>query len=365
MTVYVDLGENSYPVFIKTGHLEKLPQLVRTFFNDEGLFVITDKNVADIYQTKIQNVLDQTGFRYRVLTVPAGETSKSFTVLNDLYTKLIENNASRRSAVLAFGGGVVGDLAGFIAATFMRGIRFAQIPTTILSQVDSSVGGKVGVNHALGKNLIGAFYQPAFVLIDPHVLTTLDPRERNAGLAEVVKYGLIRDRDFYHLLSENLPAIQNLADHSMLEHVLATCCKIKADVVQRDEKEGGWRAVLNFGHTIGHALEAVTGYDKLLHGEAVFLGIRGAVFLSMVEGFISIGTAQNCLALVDKMLPSISLHGIAVSDILDAMQHDKKRSRAGQLWVLLKDIGDVFLTRNVDKKNVEKAIRFVLEKQTM
>ncbi|MBN1997788.1 3-dehydroquinate synthase [candidate division KSB1 bacterium] len=365
MIVNVNLGESSYPIHIQAGQLKMLPQLVRDFFDDEGLFVITDQNVADLYEQKLKNLLEQTGYRYHLLTVPAGESSKSFAVVNELYTQLIENNASRKSAVLAFGGGVVGDLAGFVAATFMRGIRFAQIPTTILSQVDSSVGGKVGVNHALGKNLIGAFYQPVFVLIDPDVLETLDPRERYAGLAEVVKYGLIQDRGFYELLRENLSAIQSLQDKDLLEKVLATCCRIKADVVQQDEKEGGWRAVLNFGHTIGHALEAVTGYETLLHGEAVMFGMRGAVYLSMAGGHISKKTAQESLLLVDKMIPAVSLKDITVNDVLNAMQHDKKRSQAGQLWVLLQNIGQVFLSRDVDARHVADAIRYVLEQQTL
>ncbi len=360
MKVDIDLQERSYSICIEGGSLQTLGNLLREYRLVSELFVITDENVKALYGATVLKNLRKAGLKPTMFTVPAGESSKSLEMADFLYSKLIENRATRKSTILALGGGVVGDLAGFVAATFMRGVKFVQIPTTILSQVDSSVGGKVGVNHRLGKNLIGAFYQPVFVLVDPDVLQTLPYRERRAGMAEVIKYSFIYDAAFFEILDDNLSALLNLVDAEMIASVLSTCCSIKADVVEKDEREGGLRAVLNFGHTIGHALEAATDYGTFLHGEAILHGMRGAVYLSVLEKKITQDVAIRALGLIDKLDPPSIPNTLSVGDILSAMQKDKKRSAEGQLWVLLHDIGDVELTRQVNEENVRESIRYVL-----
>ncbi len=360
MKVDIDLQDRSYPIYIQTQALQTLGDILKENNFVSELFIIADENVQALYGEKVLTILKQVGPKPTIYSVPAGESSKSLEMADLLYSKLIENNASRNSTILALGGGVVGDLAGFVAATFMRGVKFVQIPTTLLSQVDSSVGGKVGVNHRLGKNMIGAFYQPAFVLIDPDVLHTLPQRERRAGMAEVIKYSFIRDAGFFEVLNNNLSPLLNLVNAEMITSVLATCCSIKADVVEKDEREGGLRAILNFGHTIGHALEAATDYRTFLHGEAVLHGMRGAVHLSLLENTTTQDEAARALSLIDKLNPPEIPSTLSVNDILIAMRKDKKRSIDGQLWVLLQKIGDVKLTRQVNDKNVTEAIRYAL-----
>ena len=361
MKLVVDLQDKSYSIHIKANALHTLGEILRENNLMTELFVITDENVQALYGKKVLAILRKAGLKPAMFSVPAGESSKSLQMADYLYSKLIENRATRKSTILALGGGVVGDLAGFVAATFMRGVKFVQIPTTLLSQVDSSVGGKVGVNHRLGKNLIGAFYQPAFVLIDPDVLQTLPHRERQAGMAEVIKYSFIRDAEFFEVLNNNIPALLNLVDAEMIESVLATCCSIKADVVEKDERETGLRAILNFGHTIGHALEALTSFGIFLHGEAILHGMRGAVHLSLLENRATQDAAERSLGLIDKLNPPPIPKFISVEEVLHAMTNDKKRTTEGQLWVLLREIGNAELVRHVNEENVRKAIQFVLD----
>ncbi len=359
-TVNIDLGERGYSIQIGPGILSSLPELLVKHGLQEELYIITDTNVDHYYHQTIIELFDNTDINPVIFTVPAGEKSKSLDVANHLYTQLLENNATRKAAVVAFGGGVVGDLAGFIAATFMRGVPFVQVPTTILSQVDSSVGGKVGINHPLGKNLIGAFYQPEFVLIDPDVLITLPEREIKAGLAEVIKYSFIWDKDFFTSLSEHIDSLITLSDTEYLVDVLATCCEIKAEVVEKDEKESGLRSILNFGHTAGHALEAVTGYKQFLHGEAVSHGMRAAIHLSMLENRIDQETLNNALKLIDLLTPPAIPSFVSVEEILDATKKDKKRSKSGQLWILLDEIGKYAMTRDVSMDNIKFAVEFMI-----
>ncbi len=357
-SINVGLGDRSYSIYIGEGLLDNLTSYLERYSLTEDLFIITDENVYSLYHTRLnEKLLD---FAHKTFRVPAGEQSKSLDTANYLYTKLLEHNATRHSVIMAFGGGVVGDLAGFVAATFMRGIKFVQVPTTILSQVDSSVGGKVGINHKLGKNLIGSFYQPAFVLIDPLVLRTLPTREIYAGLAEVLKYSFINDKALFDLLDDHLTEITGLTNIPLLEQVLTTCCSIKARIVEQDEKESGIRATLNFGHTIGHGLEAATHYNTFLHGEAVLHGMRGAIHLSTLENLLPMSEAKRMLSLIDKLDPA-PVHGdISAEQIINAMQKDKKRSRKGQLWILLNDIGKSMMKRNISEKNVHNAVQFVL-----
>ncbi len=361
-TVTVDLGDRGYPIYVQAGSLSMLPDYLKKHHLTERLFVITDENVRHIYADGLLAFLQDAGFQVDVFSVPAGESSKSLEQANYLYTKMLENRANRQSVVIALGGGVVGDLAGFIAATFMRGVKFVQVPTTILAQVDSSVGGKVGINHPLGKNLIGAFYQPQFVLIDPTTLQTLPEREIRAGSAEIIKYGYIYDRDFYDLIANNLDALFALNNENLLEHALCRSCEIKAEVVSQDEKESGVRAILNFGHTIGHAIEAATAYSSFLHGEAVVHGMKAALYISQCAGSFTRPEIDELARVLDRFqIPPVPQE-LTYDVLLHAMLKDKKRSSRGQQWVLLKEIGRYWLTHDVRDEWVEESINYMLQK---
>ncbi len=359
--VNVDLGERSYPIYIRAGLLPQLADYLKKHNLDERLFVITDDNVKSLYGEKVLAGLLAADMQAELLVVPAGERSKSLQQADMLYTRMLESRADRHSVVIALGGGVVGDLAGFIAATFMRGVPFVQVPTTVLSQVDSSVGGKVGVNHPLGKNLIGAFYQPQFVLIDPGTLKTLPVREIRAGFAEVIKYGFIHSREFYDAVAAHLDALFNLSDPEQLESTLYTGCRIKAEVVSQDEKEAGRRATLNFGHTVGHAIEALTGYAQFLHGEAVVHGMKAALHLSWHTGGLSESSVKEAVTLLQQFQAPPLPADMSFDALSEAMQKDKKRSSKGQLWVLLQDIGRSLLTRKVSEEQARRAVEFMFE----
>ncbi len=361
-TVTVDLGDRSYPIYVQAGLFANLADYLKKHDLTERLFVITDENVRDLYGDSVLASLENTGLQVELLSVPAGEHSKSLEQANVLYTKMLESRANRKSIILALGGGVVGDLAGFVAATFMRGIRFVQVPTTILAQVDSSVGGKVGINHPLGKNLIGVFYQPQFVLIDPETLQTLPEREIRAGCAEIIKYGFIYDRHFYDVIADNLDSLFSLKDYNVLEHALCRSCEIKAKVVSKDEKEAGLRAILNFGHTVGHAIEAVTRYSSFLHGEGVVHGMKAALYMSYRAGSFTKEQLDVFVAKLDHFnAPKLPVD-LNYDALLSAMQKDKKRSSKGQQWVLLKDIGEHWLTRDVPDDWVKDAIDYMMQK---
>ena len=361
-TVTVDLAERSYPIYVQSGLLPQLPNFLKRHELTEKLFIITDDNVRQLYGEPVVESLSDAGLQVELLSVPAGESSKSLEQTNYLYTKMLESHANRQSIVIALGGGVVGDLAGFVAATFMRGVRFVQVPTTILAQVDSSVGGKVGINHPLGKNLIGAFYQPHFVLIDPQTLSTLPDRQIRAGSAEIIKYGFIYDREFYNLIATNLDALFSLQDASLLEQALCRSCEIKAEVVSQDEKEVGLRAILNFGHTLGHAIEAVTTYTSFLHGEAVVHGIKAALYLSHRLGSFTLERVDEYVDVLNQFQVTPLPHDLKYDSLLVALQKDKKRSSKGQLWVLLKEIGKAVLTRQVQDEWVREAVDYMMQK---
>jgi 3-dehydroquinate synthase len=272
------------------------------------------------------------------LLIPEGEQSKNLHTVENIYTYLIAQKADRNTTLAALGGGVTGDIVGFAAATFMRGIPYLQIPTTLLSQVDSSVGGKTGVNHSLGKNLIGAFYQPFLVCADISSLRTLPLREYQSGLYEVIKYGLIYDRDFFDFFSERLQEIKNL-DSDVLESVISRCCEIKAEVISIDEKEEDLRRILNFGHTLGHALEAATEYRTLTHGEAVGYGMIAASILSYRQGLIDAATLDHIVKTILAIGPLPPVREIAFDSIVEAMRRDKKRTNDQIVFVLLKQVG--------------------------
>ena len=272
--VGLELGERSYPILIQNNILFHIPLHLKGHAPTEQTIIISDQSVSKLYGQTVIDALKAAGIQTDLFIVPDGEDSKSWKTMGNLLTRCIQAGLKRDGLIIALGGGVIGDLAGFVAATYLRGVNFVQIPTSLLAQVDSSVGGKVGINHPLGKNLIGNFYQPKLVLIDPMTLATLDKREMWAGMGEVVKYGLIWNEPFFKQIETSLNTLVHLKDTDAVADMLAFCCRAKANVVEQDEKEGGLRRILNFGHTVGHALEAATDYHYFKHGEAVVHGIH-------------------------------------------------------------------------------------------
>jgi 3-dehydroquinate synthase len=301
--------------------------------------VVTNPTVAQLYLDPIHDGLMASGFEMTAVLVPDGEEHKNLQSLATIYDRLIGERFERKSCVLALGGGVVGDLAGFAAATYLRGVPYVQVPTTLLAQVDSSVGGKTGVNHKDGKNLIGAFYQPRLVLIDVAVLASLPRRELVGGLAEVIKYGIIQDSALFGFLEREVESLLGLERESLIQ-TISTSCAIKARVVEKDEFESDYRAVLNFGHTIGHALEAATGYTQLLHGEAVGVGMVQAAALSVQQGLCDQRSFERIRRLIKKAgLPLEIPSGISMQSLIQAMEIDKKSADGKIKFVMCTGIG--------------------------
>jgi len=338
-TLNVNLGERSYAIHIGAGNLASLGELLNQAGLRGKVAVVTNPTVAPLYLNTVGNALKQAGFTIIPVLIPDGEEYKTVESLQIIYDRLIAERLERKSCILALGGGVVGDMAGFAAATYLRGVPYVQVPTTLLAQVDSSVGGKTGVNHAKGKNLIGAFYQPKLVLIDVSVLRTLQRRELVAGLAEVIKYGVIEDASFFDRLEQKITLLLQL-DEDLLIDAIATSCAIKARVVEADEREDDYRAVLNFGHTIGHALEAVTGYAKFLHGEAIGIGMAKAAALSERQGFCDAASLQRIVHLIEKAgLPSEIPDSVSTTDLIQGMEVDKKSAGGKIKFVMCEGIG--------------------------
>lgn len=336
-TLNLDLAQRSYPIHIGAGLIDALPDL-STVVRQEQVFVITDDHVGPLHGQRFDHALRRAGLSAQWLTLPAGESSKNAEVLGQIHTFLLSAQADRKSTIFALGGGVIGDLAGFAAATYMRGIDFVQVPTTLLAQVDSSVGGKTGINHPLGKNMIGAFHQPRAVIADVDCLRTLPARELSAGLAEVLKHGAILDADYFHTTVEAMPRLRAL-DGAALERAIVRSCEIKAEVVRQDERETGMRAWLNFGHTFGHAIEASLGYGVWLHGEAVGAGMVIAARLSRALGYLDdTAVAQIQQGVTAAGLPA-ELPPIGVKAFLRLMASDKKADADGIRYVVLKAIG--------------------------
>jgi 3-dehydroquinate synthase len=361
--IKVNLGKRSYPIFIQSGALSGNPEFLRPLMSSDRLFITSDHTVEYLYGERIRRFFDFFNIPVVTLTVTPGEASKSLKIAEELYDALVDHRATRNSMIIAFGGGVVGDLAGFVAATFMRGIHYAQIPTTLLSQVDSSVGGKVGINHSKGKNLIGAFNQPDFVVIDPQVLKTLSHRDIRSGLAEVIKTAFIGDHQLYQFLREKIAQVEAVSNTELTESIIHSCCRLKAGIVEEDEREGGKRAVLNFGHTIGHALESVTHYGTFFHGEAVCYGMLAALQLSLTQRLPD-KTYQESIELVQKLHPPEIPAFVSVDDIVSAIEKDKKRQPSGQLWVLLKDIAKPILTKALLEKQVRQSVELLLKRKS-
>ncbi|MEW6193306.1 MAG: 3-dehydroquinate synthase [Bacillota bacterium] len=350
--VRVELGPRSYPIYVASGCLGKLGRIAQQHLTGRRMLVVTNPVVAGLYGEAVKRSLAEAGFQVGEAQIPDGEEYKTLATVAGLYDAAFTGGLERGDAVLALGGGVVGDIAGFLAATYMRGVPFVQVPTTLLAQVDSSVGGKVGVNHPGGKNLIGAFYQPRFVLIDPDTLATLPSREVRAGLAEVIKYGVISDAGFFSWLEANIDRLLNL-EPAALEHAIAASCRIKAAVVSADETETGLRAILNFGHTVGHALEAVTGYQRFVHGEAVAIGMVAAARLAVRLGYFEPPGAERITGLVLRAgLPAEVPAGVVPGALLEAMRRDKKVVANRLTFVLPEAIGRVRVVRGVAAEEV-------------
>jgi 3-dehydroquinate synthase len=338
-TLTVNLGDRSYPIHVGENIFDRLGEFLDGLNLRGKAAVISNPVVAQLYLDPIHDALSQAGFEVTPILIPDGEEHKNLGSLATIYDGLIKARLQRRSCVLALGGGVVGDLAGFAAATYLRGVSYVQVPTTLLAQVDSSVGGKTGVNHEDGKNLIGVFYQPKLVVIDVAVLRTLPRRELVAGLAEVIKYGIIADSALFQLLEEKVERLFSI-DRALLIQVIAACCAIKARVVEQDEREDDYRAVLNFGHTIGHALEAATGYRQFLHGEAVAVGMAKAAALSLGRGLADRKSVERIIQLIKKSgLPTEIPSTVAIANLLQGMEVDKKAVGEKIKFVMCNGIG--------------------------
>lgn len=362
-TLTVELGERSYPIVIGGGLLDRAAEYLREAGvpDKSPLMIVTDDNVAPLYLKKLESALENGGYRFVSAIVPAGEATKSLSVYNDLITQAIEAGLDRSSAVLALGGGVVGDLAGYVAGTYMRGIRFIQVPTTILAH-DSSVGGKVAVNHPLAKNMIGVFHQPELVLYDVDTLSTLPIREVRAGLAEMVKHGLIWDRKFAEWCHDNAPRLLAL-DSEALIYGLEKGCAIKAQIVSRDERENDLRAILNLGHTLGHAIEAVAGYGRFLHGEAIAVGMVAAALLGEERGGETGLYGETMLMLRALELPVTLPDDMDTEALISAMQRDKKFREGKMVYIVPTEIGRVEIADDVEADAVRDIIERLKEKE--
>jgi 3-dehydroquinate synthase len=354
--IRVELAERSYNIYIGNGTLEGIGERLGLFDLSPKIAMVSNPTVFSLYGNRVSDSIQKAGFDLLTITIPDGEEFKDLTWLQHMYDELLGHGLDRSSALLALGGGVIGDITGFAASTYMRGIPYVQIPTTLLAQVDSSVGGKTGVNHKLGKNMIGTFWQPRIVWIDTDTLKTLPKRELLAGLAEVIKYGVIRDEELFMFLERNRDSILNLNEDA-LAHIIKRSCEIKADVVSKDERESGLRAILNYGHTVGHAIETATGYTQFLHGEAVAIGMYCEARLSQILGIIDSGHVKRIEALIKAYgLPCTMPPDILIDALISSMKLDKK-AIAGELkFVLPEKIGKVIIQKGVEEKAVRDSL---------
>jgi 3-dehydroquinate synthase len=352
--VPVNLGDRAYGIHIDAGVLDRTGALCAEVGLQGKCLVITDDNVAEHYAKPVIESMESAGYSAALVTLPAGEQTKCGDRVFELYSHCIEAGLDRKSFIVALGGGVIGDLAGYVAATYLRGIAFVQVPTSLLAMVDSSVGGKTGINLPEGKNLVGSFHQPRLVLADLKTLETLPEREYRAGLAEVVKYGIIRDAAFFRMLEENLEELSHLENSDLLARVIGRCCEIKADVVAKDEREGGLRAILNFGHTAGHAIEKVAGYGDYIHGEAVSVGSVFAARASVEQT----GLAQEECGRIECLFQSLALPvrapGCSWNELRAAMAVDKKTVAGMPKFVLASAIGRVSIGNEIAEETMER-----------
>lgn len=359
-TLEVKLGSRSYPIFIEPSSLDRVGEYAANRVREAGqAVVVTNKLVERLYGRRLRRSLTAAGFRTSTFLVGDGERFKTLRTADAIYAFLIRRRVERKDLLVALGGGVVGDAAGFVAGTYLRGIRVAHVPTTLLAQIDSSIGGKTGVNHALGKNLIGVFHQPSLVVVDPDTLSTLPSRDVTAGLCEAIKYGVISSRSFFDRIVIGMQQLKTL-DSRQLCRMIARCCEIKAEVVARDERESGLRRILNFGHTVGHALEAVTRYRRFHHGEAVGHGMRVASLIAERAGLLDSRDRRA----IDEAVASVGrfprADDLAPGDIMSAMRRDKK-SEAGRIALVLPvRIGQVVIRSDVPPRIIVSALKTAL-----
>jgi 3-dehydroquinate synthase len=361
-TITVNLPENSYDIVIASGSLEQLGSRMKELNLGKKVLVVSNPEIFDYYgETTVQS-LEAAGFEVCTHLIPAGETHKTLQSLEKIYDTALENYLERSSTLVALGGGVIGDMTGFAAATWLRGVNFVQVPTSLLAIVDASVGGKTGVNHPKGKNLIGAFYQPKLVAIDPLVLKTLPEREFRAGMAEVIKYGVIWDADLFAKLeqAERLDSLDYLGEE-LLQTIITRSCQAKADVVSKDEKEAGLRAILNYGHTIGHAIESLTEYELFIHGEAVAIGMVAAGKIAVSLGMWTKEEAKRQDDVIIKTkLPTKIPADLDTEAILEILKGDKKVKAGKVRFILPTQIGTVTITDRVTPEIVTQAIKAMI-----
>lgn len=354
--VAVKLGSRSYTIGIGNGMLDSLGEQLIPFGFSRKVGVVSNPTVFKLYGARVVQSLSNAGFEPFPVLIPDGEKHKNLKSVETILTRLLEERLDRKACLVALGGGVIGDITGFVASLYMRGINFVQVPTTLLSQVDSSVGGKTGVNHPLGKNMIGAFYQPRLVWIDTATLKTLPQRELLCGVAEVIKYGVIWDARFFEFLEKKRDALLNL-DPAVLATVVKTSCSIKAQVVAKDEREGGLRAILNYGHTVGHAIETETGYKQFLHGEAIAMGMVSAARLAQRLKMLD----KAAVARIRQLIAAYGLP-VAIPAELDAerlcghMKIDKKAESGKVTFILPERIGGVRIVKDIDLSAVKRVL---------
>jgi 3-dehydroquinate synthase len=355
----VALGTRSYDITILVGGLVNIKDWLQKIPVKTGALVVADTNSANFFGSVLLESMNAVGFSATMTVVPAGEASKSLAMADCLYEAAIRAGLDRSGTIVALGGGVVGDLAGFVASTYLRGVSFLQIPTTLLSQVDSSVGGKVAVNHTLGKNLIGSFYQPQAVLIDPQTLATLPDREFASGMAEVLKYGLIADANFFRELTADAQDIGR-REPQRLARMIAHCCRLKAEFVERDEQDTGERMLLNFGHTVGHAIEKAGDFERFTHGEGVALGMLAATRLSELHYNLPEKTTASVKAAIKAYRLPTQATGLDSETLLQFMGTDKKRVRGSLRWILLRAIGQAESVCDISINSVTEALQGIL-----
>jgi 3-dehydroquinate synthase len=361
-TVPVNLGARSYDIAIGSGLLPHAAELLQQQLSRKKTAIVTDANVAQHHLASLQNSLDAAGIKHQSIILTPGEATKSYAGLAEVCDKLLAAGIERKDHVIALGGGVIGDLAGFAASVLRRGVNFIQIPTSLLAQVDSSVGGKTGINSPLGKNLVGAFHQPSKVLIDLDLLKTLPMRQRAAGYAEIAKYGLLGDAPFFQWLETNVDGVLNCGQ-GVVDHAVRVSCETKARIVAEDETETGVRALLNLGHTFGHALEASTGYsDVLLHGEAVAIGMVQAFRFSEAQNLCAHGTADRvekhlARAGLPTHVTQINANLPPANEMVEIMRQDKKASAGKLTFILTRGLGEAFIARDVDDKLVTEFLK--------
>jgi len=356
-SIEIKASSGSYPIYIKNGLLGDIGVEIKKIYKGHRIAVVTDSNVNEFYGEKVINSLKESGFELFKIVVKAGEQSKSFQTLLEVYDKLLDFNINRGDIIIALGGGVVGDMAGFAASTFLRGISLIQIPTTLLAQVDSSVGGKVAVDLPRGKNLVGSFYMPKAVFIDPLLLGTLNERFFNDGMGEVIKYGVIKDSELFYKLMDykNKEALL-----SEIDKIIYTCCSIKASIVEVDEKDTGERMLLNYGHTIGHAIEQFFNFEKYSHGEAVAMGMYSITKLGEELGMTKNLTSIALKDILIKYNLPWTLPDIRSEDIIEAISHDKKNIGGSMNFILVESIGNSFIQK-IDIAKVRDYLKKIIE----